>query len=149
MSFRKARDGWRSSAGPGKAPLWRCSCCKNVTPEIPQSGSVETILLIDDLDEWADLFSDLLKGTKVKVIRSADLKNLPPADLVLLDEHINSLPILEVLDALSQAELNSKTVVVTAAINPERVTQFLRGGIKDVTLKPYTGKEVSEFLIYK
>ena len=122
---------------------------KNVTPEIPQSGSVETILLIDDLDEWADLFSDLLKGTKVKVIRSADLKNLPPADLVLLDEHINSLPILEVLDALSQAELNSKTVVVTAAINPERVTQFLRGGIKDVTLKPYTGKEVSEFLMYK
>jgi response regulator of citrate/malate metabolism len=50
------------------------------------------------------------------------------------------------LSALSKAGLASKTVVLTSAINPERVTKFLRGGVKDVTLKPYSGGEISELL---
>jgi len=122
---------------------------KNVLPEIPQTGSVENILLIDDLDDWAGLFADLLKGTKVTLTQSADLKKLPPADLILVDEHIASVPITDVLAVLAKAGLTSKTVVITSAINPERVTQFLRGGVKDVIVKPYSGAEVGEFLMYK
>jgi len=37
-------------------------------------------------------------------------------------------------------------VVLTSAINPERVTKFMRDGVKDVTLKPYSGGEISELL---
>lgn len=122
---------------------------KNVLPEIPPTGSIENILLIDDLDDWANLFSDLLKGTKVKLNQSANLKKLPAADLVLVDEHIASVPIADVLAALAKAKLMSKTVIVTSAINPERVTQFLRGGVKDVIVKPYSSAEVGEFLVYK
>ncbi|MFN8414352.1 MAG: GAF domain-containing protein [Anaerolineales bacterium] len=118
----------------------------HVTVEEIQSGTVKNILLIDDNDDWANLFAELLKGTKVKLTQSTDLKKFAPADLILVDEHIASVPLTEVLSALSKAGLTSKTVVLTSAINPERVTQFLRDGVKDVTVKPYSGSEISELL---
>jgi signal transduction histidine kinase/CheY-like chemotaxis protein len=111
-----------------------------------EAGSVKNILLIDDNDDWANLFANLMKGTKVKLTQSTDLKKLPVADLILVDENIASIPLTDVLAALSSAGLTSKTVILTSAINPERVTQFLRDGVKDVTVKPYSGSEVSELL---
>jgi len=112
----------------------------------PQTGNVKTILLIDDKDDWANLFAELLKETKVKLTQSTDLKKLPAADLILVDENIASLSLTDILSALSAAGLTSKTVVVTSAINPERVTKFMNDGIKDVTLKPYSSEEVTELL---
>ncbi|MBI5353068.1 MAG: GAF domain-containing protein [Chloroflexi bacterium] len=109
-------------------------------------GNIRNVLLIDDNDDWAKLFAGLLKGTKVKLTRSVDLGKFPDADLILVDENIVSLFLNDVLYALSKAGYLSKTVVLTSAINPERVTQFLRDGVKDVTVKPYTGSEVSELL---
>ncbi len=117
-----------------------------VSDEGLKAGSVKNILLIDDNDDWAKLFAGMLKETKVKLTQSTDLKNIPAADLILVDEHIASISLTEALFALSKAGLASKTVVLTSAINPERVTQILRGGVKDVTVKPYSGSEVSELL---
>jgi GAF domain-containing protein/anti-sigma regulatory factor (Ser/Thr protein kinase) len=111
-----------------------------------EAGSVKNVLLIDDNDDWAKLFAKLLKDTKIKLTQSTDLKKIPAADLILVDENIASIPLTDVLSALSKAGLASKTVVLTSAINPERVTKFLRDGVKDVTLKPYTGIEISELL---
>ena len=111
-----------------------------------QAGSVKNILLIDDNDDWANLFAELLKDSKIKLTQSADLKNIPAADLILVDENITSASLTDVLSALSKAGLSSKTVILTSAINPERVTQFLRDGVKDVTVKPYSSSEVSELL---
>ncbi len=117
-----------------------------VNTEVIQTGSVKNILLIDDNDDWANLFTELLKDTKVKLTQSTDLEKFPAADLILVDENIASIPLLEVLNALSKAGLESKTVVLTSAINPERVTQFMRHGMKDVIVKPYSASEVSELL---
>ncbi len=111
-----------------------------------EAGSVRNILLIDDNDDWAKLFARLLKDTKVKLTQSTDLKKLPAADLILVDEHIAAISLTDVLVVLSKAGLSSKTVILTSAINPERVTKFLRDGVKDVTLKPYSGSEISELL---
>jgi signal transduction histidine kinase len=111
-----------------------------------ETGSVKNILLIDDNDDWANLFAKLLKDTKVKLTQSTDLKKIPAADPTLVDENIASVSLTDVLSALSKAGLTSKTVVLTSAINPERVTKFLRDGVKDVTLKPYSGSEISELL---
>ncbi len=111
-----------------------------------ESGDVKSILLIDDNDDWAKLFTELLKGTKVKLTQSTDLKKIPEADIILVDENISAVSVTDVLSALSKAGLASKTVILTSAINPERVTQFLRDGVKDVTVKPYSGSEVSELL---
>jgi GAF domain-containing protein/anti-sigma regulatory factor (Ser/Thr protein kinase)/BarA-like signal transduction histidine kinase len=111
-----------------------------------EPGSVKNILLIDDNDDWANLFAELLKETKIKLTQSTNLKKFPSADLILVDENIVSVPLIDVLSALSEAGLVSKTVILTAAINPERVTQELRHGAKDVTLKPYSSGEISELL---
>jgi GAF domain-containing protein/anti-sigma regulatory factor (Ser/Thr protein kinase) len=111
-----------------------------------EAGSVKNVLLIDDNDDWAKLFVKLLKDTKVKLTQSTDLKKLPAADLILVDEYIASVPLTEVLSVLVKAGLASKTVVLTSAINPERVTKFMRDGVKDVTIKPYSGSEISELL---
>jgi signal transduction histidine kinase len=114
--------------------------------EAIETGSVKNILLIDDNDDWAKLFAKLLKDTKVKLTQSIDLNKLPAADLILVDENIATLALTDVLSALSKAGLTSKTVVLTSAINPERVTKFLRDGVKEVNLKPYSGSEISELL---
>lgn len=111
-----------------------------------RAGSVKSILLIDDDDDWANLFAKMLKGTKIKLMQSTDLKKMPSADLILVDENIASLPFRDVLAALSKAGLLAKTVVLTSAIHPESVTQYLRDGVKDVTVKPYSAHEVSELL---
>ena len=122
---------------------------KRMEVEMPQVENIQSILLIDDDDDWAKLFDGVLKGTRVQLTRSTDLKKIPAADLILVDEHITAVPVREVMAALSKAGLVSKTVVLTSAINPERVTNLLRAGVKDVNLKPYSGSEVTELLKYK
>ena len=117
-----------------------------VDVEQAQPGAVKNILLIDDNDDWANLLTEMLKGTKTKLTRSTDLKKFPEADLILVDENIASAPLTDVLGALSKAGLAPKTVVLTSAINPERVTKYLRDGLKDVTVKPYSAGELNELL---
>jgi signal transduction histidine kinase len=117
-----------------------------VNDDALKTGIVKNVLLIDDDDDWANHFAGLLKGTSVKLTQTTDLKKFPAADLILVDEHIASVPLIDVLSALSKAGLASKTVILTAAINPERVTQFLRHGAKDVQVKPYSNREVGELL---
>lgn len=117
-----------------------------VDVEQAQPGAVKNILLIDDNDDWANLLTEMLKGTKTKLTQSTDLKKFPEADLILVDENIASASLTDVLAALSKAGLAPKTVILTSAINPERVTQYLRDGLKDVTVKPYAAGELNELL---
>ena len=107
---------------------------------------VSSILLVDDDDEWAAAFAALLGGAGVKVTRQTSLKKLPAADLVLVDEYCSALSMDEALSALEKAGLTSKTVILTAALNPERVTRYLRSGVKDVQPKPYTAAEIAALL---
>lgn len=111
-----------------------------------EAGGVKSILLIDDNDDWANLLKEMLKGTKVKLTQSTDLKKFPSADLVLVDENLASVSLTDVLSVLSKAGLAASTVILTSAINPERVTQYLRDGMKDATVKPYSADELSELL---
>jgi len=117
-----------------------------VTSSEVQPGGVKNILLIDDNDDWSNLLTEMFKGSKVKLTQTTDLKKFPEADLILVDENIASVPLTDVLAALSKAGLASKIVVLTSAINPERVTQYLREGLKDVTVKPYSVNELNELL---
>ncbi|MDD2921022.1 MAG: hypothetical protein PHQ36_01950, partial [Anaerolineales bacterium] len=64
----------------------------------------------------------------------------------VIASNIASVSVTDVLAALAKSGLTAKTVILTTAINPERVTQFLRDGVKDVIVKPYSGSEVNELL---
>ncbi|MEW5938458.1 MAG: GAF domain-containing protein [Chloroflexota bacterium] len=114
--------------------------------EIAPAGKVSSVLLIDDDDAWAARFTDALAKMGVKATRATDVSKLPTADLVLIDEHCSAVDMDETLKAVTDAKLLGRTVVLTAAINPERVTYFLRAGVRDVLLKPYTYEEVAELL---
>jgi GAF domain-containing protein len=104
------------------------------------------ILLIDDDDEWARALSAALSKAGHKVNRQTELKKLPAADLVLVDEYCASVSIDVVLAAVKKAGLAAQTVIVTAALSPERVAEFLRAGVKDVQAKPYGASEISALL---
>ena len=65
---------------------------------------------------------------------------------MLVDEYCAAVNVDETLSALGKAKLLSKTIVLTAALNPERVTQFLRAGVKDVQAKLYTVEEISALI---
>ncbi|MBE7435284.1 MAG: GAF domain-containing protein [Anaerolineales bacterium] len=117
-----------------------------VTSSEIQPGGLKNILLIDDDDDWANLLKEMFKGAKVKLTQSTDLKKFPEADLVLVDEHITSASLSDVLAAISKAGLAPKTIILTSAISPERVTQYMRGGLKDVTVKPYSVNELNDLL---
>jgi len=117
-----------------------------IVKEELQPGSVKNIVLIDDNDDWSNLLTELLKDTKVNLTQTVDLNKLPAADLIMVDENIASAPLTDVLVALSEAGLASKTLILTSAINPELVTHYLRAGLKDVTVKPYSIGELNELL---
>lgn len=109
-------------------------------------NGVSSVLLVDDNDEWASAFSALLSGAGVKVTRQTALDGLPAADLVLVDEHCSAVSVDAALAALDKAGLTAKTVILTAALNPERVTRYLRSGVRDVQPKPYTAAEIAALL---
>lgn len=145
LSQSQGRVTLVSEAGKGTTVAMFMPQGRPTSSEV-QPGSAKSILLIDDNDDWANLLNEMLKGSKVKLTRTADLKKLPEADLILVDENLASLPLTDVLVALSKAGLAPKTIVLTSAINPERVTQYLREGLKDVTVKPYSADELNELL---
>ncbi len=111
-----------------------------------ESASSASIFLVDDDDEWARQFCALLEAAGKKITRQTDLSAIPKASLVLVEEYCAFISIDEVLKNLKNAKLLDKTIVLTAAINAERTTEFLRAGVSDVLLKPYTPEEIAEFL---
>jgi signal transduction histidine kinase len=114
-----------------------------VPTEALTKGTVTSLLLLDDDDEWSQFFLQALKDAGLKASRQDTLDALPAVDLLLVDEHSASFSMDDVLASVKQAGLADKTIVLTAALNPERVTRYLRAGLCDVQPKPYTVEEVA------
>jgi len=107
---------------------------------------VTSVLLLDDDDEWAQSFLNVLDEAGIKATRQDTLDELPEADLLFVDEHSASFSVDDVLAIVKKANLADKTVVLTAAFNPESVTHYLREGLRDVQPKPYMAEEVAALL---
>ena len=103
-------------------------------------------MLLDDDDEWAQSFLNVLTEAGIRASRQNTLDKLPKADLLFVDEHSASFSMDDVLVTAKKAKLADKTVVLTAAFNPERVTHYLREGLRDVQPKPYWAEEVAALL---
>ncbi len=145
LSQSQGRIALMSEVGRGTTVAMMMPQGRVTSSEI-QPGGLKNILLIDDDDDWANLLKEMFKGAKVKLTQSTDLKKFPEADVVLVDEHIASASLSDVLAAISKAGLAPKTIILTSAISPERVTQYMRGGLKDVTVKPYSVNELNDLL---
>ncbi len=103
-------------------------------PLLGDLGKTPTITLLDEDDEWARFFTAIVP-TAARAESPA-----PQADLILLDEFAPNFD--AALEAIQQAGLIGKTVVVTAALDVDRMTRLLRQGVRDVRLKPYSPAEI-------
>ncbi len=108
------------------------------------SGGAKSVQLIDDNDPWAQCTADILAAAGKQVTRSLELKGTP--DLIVVDEALESLPAADVVAMLGAAGVAAKTVVVAAALKVEPAAAYLRAGVKDVALKPYTQAELAALL---
>ena len=111
-----------------------------------EPGKVASVLLLDDDDEWAQSFLKVLTDAGIKAFRQDKAESLPDADLLFVDEHSASFSMDDVLASVKKANLAEKTIVLTATLNPERVTHYLREGLRDVQPKPYVAEEVAALL---
>ncbi len=110
------------------------------------SAAPPTISLIDDDDDWARFVTNILTAAGKKVTRYTSAEGATDADLILVDETLTIRPVAEVLADLKEAGAASKTVVLSTAMKVERTTGYMRVGVKDVALKPYTPAELAELL---
>ena len=65
---------------------------------------------------------------------------------MLLDEALESADAESLLSGLKAGGVLNKTIVISAAPSVERAGAWMRAGVKDVALKPYTPLELSELL---
>ena len=114
--------------------------------EIPAHSP--SVLLLDDDDAWAQFAVQAVAAIGGTVTRRADLKDveLKRYDWVLLDEALESADAESLLSGLKAGGVLNKTIVISAAPSVERAGAWMRAGVKDVALKPYTPLELSELL---
>ncbi len=96
----------------------------------------DRVSVIAPKGKWTDFISATLEKSGSALSKTID----SAADILLLDEILadQTLPSLE--------KLCQKTIILSAAPRVERITEYLRIGIKDVLLKPYTAEELEKIL---
>ncbi len=102
-------------------------------PAADLSNAPAKISLIAPNGEWANFAKTSLREAGTTVIHTFD----PDIDMLLLDETLaeETLPTLE--------KLGGKTIIVSAAPTVESITKFLKSGVKDMILKPYSPEELN------
>ncbi|MBN2387515.1 MAG: GAF domain-containing protein [Anaerolineales bacterium] len=103
-------------------------------PLLGDLGEAPTILLFDDDDEWSRFLLKMVGTAKLAT------KMDPKAELILVDEYADNFE--AIIAEIQAAKLAERTVVVTAAVDVDRMTALLRAGIRDVRLKPYSPAEL-------
>lgn len=147
ISQAQGRMDITSEPGKGaQVEIWLPLAYASAAP-VALSGGALTVLLIDDNDVWAQDFVQAARKAGAKIARQSNLDSFSSVDLLLVDEYAASFSMDDVLATVKEAGLAGKTVVLTAALNPERVTRYLRAGLRDVQPKPYTAQEISALLV--
>lgn len=119
-------------------------------PEMPVTeiafAGPQRVLLLDDDDAWSNFAADLLADAGKMVTRRSAPRIESDVDLVFLDDALQQMSLPDVMQALSEAGMLQKTIVVAAALSVERTTAYLKAGVRDVVLKPYTAAELAQIL---
>lgn len=104
------------------------------------SSGTKSILLMDDDDPWAAFAQEILTAAGHKVTHTLTTQ---PSDLVILDEILTGAKIDDILGELKSNGLLAKTIVLSAAPSVDTINHFMRKGITNVALKPYTAAELT------
>lgn len=120
----------------GKGTTVRVSLPSVSPAPIAWDAAYGAIQLIDDDDPWAQAFAEAIGP---KLIRSHIPD--PAASLILIDEHIEAVKLEDVLSQIVEANLGQKTILITAALHVDRLTNHLMI-VRDVVAKPYTSEEI-------
>lgn len=102
------------------------------------SKAPKKIVLIDDNDTWSEYVKAKLTDAGKTITLQDTTDNLDGVNLILVDDAINATPVDEILKALKEQDLTSKTIVVAAGVTVERSQTYLNKKIKDLVRKPYT-----------
>jgi K+-sensing histidine kinase KdpD len=117
---------------------------------IDLSHAPQNIFFIDEAnDTWALFAANVLKLAGKNVVVQESPAGAAEADLILVDEALTTLPVEDVVAQLREAGITNKTVVVTAALDALRAARYMKAGVKDVALKPYTYMGLATFLNYE
>jgi GAF domain-containing protein len=134
----------------GQGATFHLSLPVNPEAEAPAdlSDAPAHIALIDDDDDWARYLASTLGKAGKRISRYTSVNDIPAdADLILVDEALYALDLATVINDLKQAGLAGKAFILAAAPKVERTTNYLKAGIKDVVLKPYTPAELRQRLM--
>jgi len=109
-------------------PVGRVAAAKIANPPV--------ICLIDNDDAWSQFFTETVKTATRSLVPD------PNADLILVDENLESANLEKVMVEIRKAGLGAKTIVLTAAVDVDHMTRLLHSGICDMRLKPYSPAEI-------
>lgn len=104
-------------------------------PTPTELAETPSIVLLDDEDDWARFLLTTLPSARLAAAPAE-------ADLLLIDQHIERADFDALIEQTLQAGLAAKTLVLTAAMDVDKMTRLLRAGIRDVRLKPYSPAEL-------
>ena len=105
----------------------------------------DNVLLVAEESEWSAFVSAAFSSAKKNVVRQLDAKGASEAGLIIVDEAV-SVSVIEILDALKASGMAQKTILVSSALQVERTTQYMRVGLYDVRLKPFTTEALAALL---
>jgi len=117
---------------------------------IDLSHAPQNIFFVDEAsDTWALFAANVLKLAGKNVVVQESPAGAAEADLILVDEALTTTPVDEIIAQLKEAGVANKTVVVTAALDTQRAASYMKAGVKDVALKPYTYVGLAAFLNFE
>lgn len=117
---------------------------------IDLSHAPQNIFFVDEAtDAWALFAANVLKLAGKNVVVQESPAGAAHADLILVDEALTTMPVEEVIADLNEAGVAGRAVVVTAALDPTRAERYMKAGVKDVALKPYTYQGLAAFLRFE
>lgn len=114
-------------------------------PSADLSAAPDTILLIAEESAWSMFVGMSFSTAGKNFTRRLDAETASEADLVLVDEAVPG-SVTDILADLKASGATQKTILVSSALRVENTTQYMRAGVHDVRLKPFTMKELALLL---
>lgn len=115
-----------------------------MSEDIDLSAGAQNVMIISGETLWAKHTLEILEAAGKNVTLQSDTTGADISEMILVDD--SSVDVARILGDLKEMGANQKTAVMAAAVRVERITAYMKFQIRDVCLKPYSKKALSEIL---